>query len=141
MFLTHHASLSLSLYIYIPLFRVPSIHTVIQSIRNVVSAFGPDGAINTDAGEIPFWAMIGAFCLFINGICGVILGYMACVHDFSHPYLTLGMIVIIQTAWIPYMTDMSNLGMMADNDPSMQGLIPAGHNPTQGDVRFVSAMA
>ena len=84
--------------------------------------------------------MIGAFCLFINGICGVILGYMACVHDFSHPYLTLGMIVIIQAAWIPYMTDMSNLGMMADNDPSMQGLIPAAWNPSQTDIRFVAAM-
>ena len=75
-----------------------SFRAVIQPLGNIVSAFGPDGAINTDAGEIPFWGMIGAFCLFINGITAVFTGYMACVHDFSHRYITTFSMVIIQVS-------------------------------------------
>ena len=111
-----------------------------QSIGHVVSAFGPDGAMTTDVSDIHFWQMLAALGLFINGILGVILGYMACVHDFSHPYLTFGMNVIIQWAWMTYLGDSSYVGMMANDDPSEQGLIPIAYDPSQRDVRFVAAM-
>ena len=69
---------------------------VIQPLGNLVSAFGPEGAITTDASEIPFWGMVGAFCLFITGIVAVLTGYMANVHDFSHRHITTFLMIIIQ---------------------------------------------
>lgn len=69
---------------------------IIQPSANIVSGFGPDGANETDPGEIGFWGLFGGLCLFINGVLAVIAGYMATVHDYGHPYLTQLLMITIQ---------------------------------------------
>jgi hypothetical protein len=71
---------------------------VIQPLANLVGAFGPDGANSTHLGEIPFWGMVGAFCLLFNGIFAVFTGYVSNVHDWSHRYLTSMLIITIQVS-------------------------------------------
>ena len=75
---------------------------IIQPLANLVSAFGPEGANTTDPSEIPFWGMIGAFCLFINGVAAVFTGYLATTNDWSHRYLTSFLIIIIQVSSQPF---------------------------------------
>ena len=70
----------------------------IQPAANIVSGFGPDGANVTDPGEIGFWGLVGGLCLFINGTLATIVGYLAAVHDWSHPYLTQLLMVTIQVS-------------------------------------------
>jgi len=84
--------------------------------------------------------MIGAFSLFINGVFAVLAGYMSNTHDFSHHYLTSFMIVLIQAAWIPYITDMTNVGKHAQDPAEENVFIPLVYEPTDNDVKFVGAM-
>jgi len=68
---------------------------IIQPLANIANGIGPDG-VEYGAGKISFWRTVGAFCIFINGVVSVMVGYLAAVHDFSHRYLTGFLIVIIQ---------------------------------------------
>ncbi|CAB9506973.1 expressed unknown protein [Seminavis robusta] len=113
---------------------------IIQPLGGIVSSFGPDGALTTDPSEIPFWGMIAAFCLFTNGVVAVIIGYMSTVHDWSHRYLTAFSVLIIQTAFIPYITDMTAVGKGATASLEEQQFIPSDYEPTETDVKFVGAM-
>ncbi|CAB9502546.1 expressed unknown protein [Seminavis robusta] len=113
---------------------------VIHPIANIVNAFNADGALNTDPSTIPFWGMVGAFSLFLNGVASVIVGFAACTMDSSHIIVTTVLTAINQLCWIPYITDMTNVGKMASSDPAKQGLVPAGHNPTETDVKFVASI-
>lgn len=110
---------------------------IVQPAADIVSGFGPDGALVTDAGEIPFWQLVGGLCVFINGILAVTLGYLATVHDYTHVYFTQLLMVTIQTAWIPYITNMTAVGKGAR---SGHAFIPDAYEPTEGDVKFVGAM-
>jgi hypothetical protein len=72
--------------------------TVIQPLSGIVSSFDQSGAVNTDPSEIPFWGMVGAFCLFLNGFSSVIAGFAACAADSSHILVTTYLIVINQVS-------------------------------------------
>jgi hypothetical protein len=67
-------------------------------MASIVSSFDKDGAVNTDASQIPFWGMVGAFCLFLNGFSSVIVGFAACVADSSHILATTYLIAINQVS-------------------------------------------
>ena len=53
----------------------------------------------------------------------MLTGYMCLVHDYGHQYLTGFLLVLIQTAFIGYMTDIVNIGNVAATG---MGFIPAG---------------
>jgi hypothetical protein len=48
--------------------------------------------------------------------------------------------VLIQGAWVAYITEMVNVGQMAGLDPVDNQFIPLLYVPTAGNVRFVGAM-
>jgi len=113
---------------------------LIMPLTNISSAFGPDGAATRDPSTIMFWQIVGGLFVFIFGVTGVLTGYMAAVHDHSHKFLNIFLMVIIQSAWIGYITDMVAVSKAAGADPSVNGFIPIAYNPTNFDVRFVGAM-
>lgn len=105
---------------------------IIQPLKNVVSGFGPDGANETDPGEIAFWRLVGAFCLFITGIFAVVTGYIATVHDWSHQYITSILIVMIQVR--------TPLGQKIQASNLYGRLLLVGHAPDSSSSLFVVNM-
>ena len=67
----------------------------------------------------------------------MLIGYMSLVHDYGHKYITGFLLIFVQTAFIPYVTDMTNIGKIARTG---SGFIPALYSPTEGEVKFVGAM-
>ena len=67
---------------------------------------------------------------------GMLTGYLSLVHGYRNKYLSGFLLIWAQTAWIPYITDMTNVGKIAR---SGVGFIPAVYNPSVGQVRFVGA--
>jgi len=122
------------------LLMIMSFCCVIMPIGNIVSGIGPNGAMSSDPSEIPFWGLVAGICVFSFGVVGVLAGYMAAIHDYSHKYINMFLMVIIQTAWIGYITDMVAVSK-ASSAPAMEnGFIPLEYEPTDTDVRFVGAM-
>lgn len=113
---------------------------VIFPLAGIAGGFGPTGAAATDPSTPALWGLVAAFCVFIFGVTGLFAGYMATVHDWSHKYLNLFLMIIIQTAWIGYITDMVAVGQASQAAPEDNGFIPLDYNPTATDVRFVGAM-
>lgn len=113
---------------------------LIMPLANIVSAFGPTGANSKDPSTIPFWGMIAGLCVFVTGVMGVFAGYMATVHDWSHRYLNITLMIIIQTAWIGYITDMTAVGRASKLPAEMNGFIPLAYDPEDIDVKFVGSM-
>jgi len=122
------------------LLMLVSICCLVMPLANISKAFEPTGPVTRDPSTIPFWGMVAGICVFIFGTTGVLAGYMAAVHDYSHKYLNYFLMAIIQTAWIGYTTDMVAVGMAAGLDASENKFIPLDYNPTNSDVRFVGAM-
>jgi hypothetical protein len=60
----------------------------------------------------------------------------------SKPLLTFGFSFYMypQSAFIPYITDMTNVGKLAQMPVDANTFIPQAYNPTETDVRFVGAM-
>ncbi|MGK3734949.1 MAG: hypothetical protein ACI90V_001788 [Bacillariaceae sp.] len=48
--------------------------------------------------------------------------------------------VLIQGAWVAYITDMVYVGRAAGLDPLLNQFIPLFYGPTASNVRFVGAM-
>ena len=117
-----------------------SFSQVVMPLVGIVSAFGPNGANTNDPSQIPFWGMIAGLFVFIFGVTGVFTGYMATVHDWSNKYLNIFLMIIIQTAWIGYITDMTAVSKGAMMSAEMNGFIPVAYNPEDVDVKFVGAM-
>ena len=113
---------------------------LVMPLANISASFGPDGAATRDPSTTTFWQIVAGICVFIFGVTGVLTGYMAAVHDYSHKYLNIFLMVIIQTAWIGYITDMVAVGQAAGLQAMDNGFIPVAYNPTDNDVRFVGAM-
>ena len=65
---------------------------------------------------------------------------MAAIHDYSHPKINVLLMILIQTAWIGYITDMVAVGMASGAPAEENGFIPLAYEPTNTDVRFVGAM-
>jgi len=108
---------------------------IFQPLAGIAGAIGPNGT--TANTGIPLSGFIGGLCLVAIGILSIFTGYNQVVHDWGHKYLTLFLIVLTQTAFIPYITDMTNIGRSARN---RELGIPAVYNPTQSDFTFVGVM-
>lgn len=67
----------------------------------------------------------------------MLCGYLAAVHDYGNKFLTGFVLVAIQLTWLPFITDLTSVGMTAS---SGSGFIPPIYNPSEGDVKFVGAM-
>lgn len=67
----------------------------------------------------------------------MLCGYLGAVHDWGNKNFTGAVLVIIQLTWMPFLTDLTNVGMTAS---SGSGFIPEIYNATEGDVKFVGAM-
>lgn len=122
------------------LLMIMSFCCVIMPLGNIASAIGPNGAMSTDPSEIPFWGTVAGICVFVFGVVGVLAGYMAAIHDYSHRYINIFLMVIIQTAWIGYITDMVAVSKASTAPAEENGFIPLEYEPTNTDVRFVGAM-
>ena len=104
-------------------------------LANVAGRIGPDGT-TADEG-IPLSSLVAGLCVIVIGLTGMLTGYMALVHDYSNRYLTGFLLIWVQTAFIPYVTDMTDVGKTAN---SGVGFIPGVYSPTESQVRFVGAM-
>jgi hypothetical protein len=100
-------------------------------MANLAGLVGPDG---TTANEgIGLSSLIASVCVIAIGLSGMLTGYSALVHDYSNKLLTGWLLIIVQTAWIPYITDMTNVGKLANaNAPGT--FIPAVYLPSDSDV-------
>lgn len=108
---------------------------IIQPMGNIVSSVGYNGTnVKT---PIQIASLIGSFCLFKIGVLALFIGYSQVVHDQSHKWVTAYAIVFTQTAFIPYITDMTNVGRTARDG---EGFIPADYYPSQRDYNLVGAM-
>jgi len=111
---------------------------LVMPLATIVGNFGPDGTTTNDAMENA--KLAGAFFLFFIGLLGLFVGYMATVHDWSNGNLNLTFMVLIQGAWIAYITNMVDVGQMAGLDVVDNEFIPLAYGPTTSNVRFVGAM-
>lgn len=117
-----------------------SMCVVIMPLGNIATGFGLNGAEFDDPNNTPIWELIGSLFAFIFGVTGVFTGYMATVHDYSHKNITMFLMVMIQTAWIMYITDMVEVGNMSRLSPEENMFIPIVYEPTVTDVQFMGAM-
>jgi hypothetical protein len=103
-------------------------------MANLAGLVGPDG---TTANEgVPLSSLIASVCVIAIGLTGMATGYLSLVHNFGHKLLTGFALVIVQTAWIPYITDMTNVGKLAATGAAF---IPPIYNPTVSEVHAVGA--
>ncbi|CAB9502552.1 expressed unknown protein [Seminavis robusta] len=97
---------------------------------------------HADRRQLGGMLMITGFCAVIHPIANIVNSFDADgtlnTDPSTIPFWVLT--AINQLCWIPYITDMTNLGKMASSDPSKQGLVPAVHNPTETDVKFVASI-
>jgi hypothetical protein len=106
-----------------------------QPLANVSSAIGPNGT--TASSGLPLAGLISGCIVIFVGTISMITGYLAAVHDYGNMYLTGFILGAIQLTWMPFLTDLSSVGITAS---SGQGFIPEIYVPTEGDVKFVGAM-
>ena len=104
-------------------------------LASLSGLIGPDGT-TADEG-IPLASLVAGLCVVVIGLFGMLTAYMSLVHGYGNKYLTGFLLIWVQTAWIPYITDMTNVGDIASTG---KGFIPPVYSPTAGDVRFVGAM-
>jgi hypothetical protein len=114
---------------------VTGICAIIQPLANIASLIGPNGT--SASSGIPLSALFGGLCLVSIGITSVFTGYNQIVHDWGNKHLTGALVILTQTAFITYITDMVDVGKSARTG---QAFIPPEYNPTESDVKFVGAM-
>jgi hypothetical protein len=93
-----------------------------------------DATVNTG---VPLASLIGAVFVIAIGLSGMLVGYLQVVHDYSHIPLTAWVLVIVQTAWISYITAMVDVGKAAAKGSPMFGL---GYDASDADASFYGAM-
>jgi hypothetical protein len=104
-------------------------------LANIASKVGPDGTTVSEG--IPLSSLVAGVFVVNMGIVSMVLGYLSTVHDYGNKYLTGALIAFTQLAWMPFITDLTDVGRTAR---SGVGFIPAAYDPSEGDVRFVGAM-
>ena len=104
-------------------------------LANLATAIGPNDT--TPSSGLPLAGLIAACILVFVGSSGMMCGYLGVVHDYSNKFGTGILLVIIQLTWMPFVTDLYNVGSTAT---SGVGFIPETYEPTQIDVKFVGAM-
>jgi len=103
-------------------------------MANLSGLVGPDGDVPTEG--VPLSSFVASICVIAIGLTGMLTGYLSLVHDFGHRLLTGWALIIVQTAWIPYITDMTNVGKTAATGAAF---IPADYNPTVSNVHTAGA--
>ena len=104
-------------------------------MANVATLVGPDG---TTANEgIPLTSLIAGIFVISMGMMGMVLGYLQLVHDYGNRWLTGFLMIYSQLAWVPYITDLTNVGKLARTG---EAFIPMAYEPEEEDVKFVGAM-
>jgi hypothetical protein len=104
-------------------------------LANIATRVGPDGTTASEG--IPLSSLIAGVFTINMGIVSMVLGYLSLVHDYGNKYLTGSLIAFTQFAWMPFITDLTDVGKTAR---SGVGFIPGAYDPSEGDVRFVGAM-
>jgi hypothetical protein len=104
-------------------------------LANIASRVGPDGTTVSEG--IPLSSLVASVFVVNMGIVSMVLGYLSLVHDYGNKYLTGSLIAFTQLAWMPFITDLTDVGRTAR---SGVGFIPEDYDPSEGDVRFVGAM-
>jgi len=104
-------------------------------LANIATAIGPDGT--TPSSGLPLAGLISGCILVFVGSTGMLTGYLGMVHDYSNKYLTGALLGIIQLTWMPFLTDLADVGQTT---ASGEGFIPPEYNPTERDVKFVGSM-
>jgi hypothetical protein len=117
-----------------------SMCVVLVPLNDIASGFGLNGAVDNDPNTTPVWRLIGSLFIFIFGVTGVFTGYMATVHDYSHKNLNMFLMVMIQTAWISYITEMVVIGEASRHSVEKNIFIPLAYEPTDSDVQFMGAV-
>jgi hypothetical protein len=117
------------------LLMVTGILAIIQPLANIAGLVGPDGT--TASSGIPLSALFAGFCLVSIGFVSVFTGYNQVVHDSGNKHLTFALMILTQTAFIPYFTGMVGTGRAARTG---MAFIPPAYNPTESQVHFVGAM-
>ena len=103
-------------------------------MANLAGLVGPDGTTASEG--VPLSSLIASVFVIAIGLTGMLTGYLSLVHDYGHKLLTGFGLVIVQAAWIPYITDMTNVGKMAATGAAF---IPAVYNPTVSHVYAAGA--
>lgn len=110
---------------------------LVSPLANIATGITPGD--NPTSG-IPLWGLIAGILNTIIGSVAMLVGYLSLVHDYGNIRLTGFLIGITQLAWIPFLVDLSAVGMGTVSDPAENPFIPAIYNPTATDVRFVGSM-
>jgi len=90
---------------------------LIQPLAGMATRVGPDGPLYTDAGTSQFWQFVGACLLFAIGVCSMLVGYLEFIHDWGEITHSALLIVLTQSAFIPYISDMARVGFIMIEDP------------------------
>jgi hypothetical protein len=101
-------------------------------LAGIATAIGPEGT--TASAGLPLAGLISGCILVFIGSVGMFTGFLGLVLDQYYKNLTLFLIVIIQLAWMPFMTDLTAVGK---NAKAGTGFVEGG---TKKDNRFVGAM-
>jgi hypothetical protein len=117
------------------LLMVTGILAIVQPLASIAALIGPDGT--TASSGIPFSALFAGVCLVSIGFLSVFTGYNQIVHDWGNKNITGALMILTQTAFIPYFTGMVEVGRAARTG---MAFIPADYNPTESQVHFVGAM-
>jgi hypothetical protein len=78
--------------------------------------------LTADSG-IELALLIGNLCAMAMGIMGMTIGWMSLIHGYSNPRLTGALLIVEQTALIPYVSDIVNIGKLANTGAAF---IPPG---------------
>jgi hypothetical protein len=117
------------------LLMVTGVLAIVQPLASIASLIGPDGT--SASSGIPLSALFAGVCVVSIGFTSVFTGYNQIVHDWGNKHLTGALMILTQTAFIPYFTGMVGVGRAARTG---QAFIPADYNPTESQVHFVGAM-
>jgi hypothetical protein len=133
---------------YGALLMVSGIVAVLAPLAGIVTAINTDG-LNGDYANpetVAFWTLVGGFCLLFIGITAVTTGFAECIHDAGNTRTTSYAILITQLAFIPYITDMVQVGKSAMEDgPVFWNEISVlgqetSREMTSTDVKFIASM-
>jgi len=91
---------------------------------------------------IPLAMLLGDVFVMIMGLLSVPIGYLQAVHDYSHPTLTLTLIVWTQLAWIPFVTELVAMGIETQTSVDAQTFLPSAYSDdmTSTDVQILGSM-
>ncbi|CAB9518628.1 expressed unknown protein [Seminavis robusta] len=136
---------------YGALLMVSGIVAVIAPLGGIVTSMSTNGLPDAvrDPGSTECWSFVGLCCFFAIGVSSVVTGFAECVHDIGTTRVTFWTILLTQTAYIPFITEMAIIGQGARKDNSTPAFwnvidvvpgLETSSEITGTDVRFIAAM-